>query len=213
MGVDMGTVEAHLVGADFVTGIAVDLFVAVVLSELLGSRAARRVLLSDNASASDTGDQTRPLTPDALAIRVRERSAAIGSELARAERVSETRLRDSAARGFDALVFGDNDYPHRLAQISDPPPVLWMVGVRDALQHSVSVALIGSRAGSAYACEVAESLAMELSTRGITVVSGLARGVDGAAHRGGLLGPAGTIGVLGCGLDVAYPPEHRKLMR
>ena len=142
-----------------------DLFEAVVLSELFGSFAARRVLLSDGVSSSDAaGDQTRPSNPADLAIRVRERSAALGHELARAERMSEKGLRESASRGFDALVFGDDEYPHRLTQISDPPPVLWVVGDRDVLQRLVPVALIGSRAGSAYACEVAESLAAELST-------------------------------------------------
>ena len=191
-----------------------DLFEAVVLSELCGSFAARRVLLSDGVSSSDAaGDQTRPSNPADLAIRVRERSAALGHELARAERMSEKCLRESASRGFDALVFGDDEYPHRLTQISDPPPVLWVVGDRDVLQRLVPVALIGSRAGSAYACEVAESLAAELSTRGVTVVSGLARGVDGGSTPWGPAGPRGTIGVLGCGLDVTYPPEHRKLMQ
>ena len=183
-----------------------------MLSELLSSRAARRVLLSEGTSSPGPGDQTRLPSPAELAIRVRERAATLGSELAQAERVSETHLRESAARGFEALIFGGADYPDRLAQISDPPPVLWMVGTRRVLRL-VSVALIGSRAGSGYACEVAESLASDLSARGITVVSGLARGVDGAAHRGGLTGPGGTIGVLGCGLDVTYPPEHRELMQ
>ena len=201
-----------MVGADLVDGRCVDLFEAVVLSELLSSRKARRVLLSEGTASAGPGDQTGLPNPAELAIRVRERAAALGSELAQAERASEMHLRESAARGFEALTFGDVEYPDRLAQISDPPPVLWIVGTRRVLQV-LSVALVGSRAGSGYACEVAESLASGLSARGVAVVSGLARGVDGAAHRVGLTGPGGTIGVLGCGLDVAYPPEHKALMQ
>ena len=76
-----------------------------------------------------------------------------------------------------------------------------------------SVAIVGSRAGSPYACEIAERLASELSDRGITVVSGLARGVDAAAHRGALGGCGRTVAVLGSGVDVVYPPEHVPLAR
>ena len=188
-----------------------DLFEAVVVSELLSSSTARRVLMSTAERSSDPADRRRLRNPVEFATRVRKHADALGSDLTRAERVSEEYLRVSAEQGFDALLFGDDDYPERLAQIADSPPVLWIVGARDVLR-STTVALIGSRAGSAYACEVAEMLASGLSARGVTVVSGLARGVDGAAHRGGLLGPGGTIAVLGCGLDVAYPPEHRDLM-
>ena len=104
------------------------------------------------------------------------------------------------------------DYPRRLAAIADPPPVLWVAG-RRGLLDSLGVALVGSRAGSPYACEVAERLGSELAARGVTVISGLARGVDGAAHRGGLEGPASTAAVLGCGIDVVYPREHAALAR
>ena len=189
-----------------------DLFEAVVLSELLSSRKARRVLRPEDEASAGPGDQAGLPDPAELAIRVRERAAALGRELTRAERVAEVHLRESAARGFEALTFGDDEYPDRLAQIADPPPVLWIAGTRRVLRV-LSVALVGSRAGSGYACEVAESLASDLSSRGVAVVSGLARGVDGAAHRGGLTGPGGTIGVLGCGLAVAYPPEHTQLMQ
>lgn len=112
---------------------------------------------------------------------------------------------------LSGLTFGDRRYPPRLAHIPDPPLVLWVAGTRRGL-GSVAVALVGSRAGSPYACAVAERLASDLSNRGVTVVSGLVRGVDGAAHRGGLEGRGGTVGVLGCGLDVVYPPEHRQLI-
>ena len=109
------------------------------------------------------------------------------AELTRTRRTSERHLRRSAEEGFLLLPFGDSRYPPRLAQIPDPPLVLWVAGTRRGL-GSVAVALVGSRAGSPYACAVAERLASDLSNRGVTVVSGLARGVDGAVHRGGLEG-------------------------
>ena len=121
-------------------------------------------------------------------------------------------LKVGAERGYDALAFDHAAYPSVLATIADPPPVLWLHGDR-AVFRRTAVAIVGSRAGSPYACEVAQRLGTELSDRGVTVVSGLARGVDGAAHRGALLGSGGTIAVLGSGLDVIYPPEHVALAR
>ena len=193
-----------------------DVLDAVVLSELLQSRVARRVLLARDSGSTgddlvDGMDQRRALDPAALAARLRERAVLLGAELSRAHRVSERHLRRSAESGFLVLPFGDSRYPPRLAQIPDPPLVLWVAGSQRGLGR-IAVALVGSRAGSPYARAVAERLASDLSDRGVTVVSGLARGVDGAAHRGGLEGRGGTVGVLGCGLDVVYPPERRQLI-
>lgn len=107
---------------------------------------------------------------------------------------------------------GDPLYPDRLAAIHDPPPVLWVVGNVDALSLP-AVAIVGSRAGSPYALEVAARLGSDLARRGIAVVSGLARGVDSAAHRGALEASGTTIAVLGSGVDVIYPPEHDELAK
>jgi DNA processing protein len=107
--------------------------------------------------------------------------------------------------GIDA-----DTYPARLREIADPPPVLWVSGQPGALSDPI-VSIVGSRAGSPYAVSVAERLAGDLATRGITVASGLARGVDSAAHRGALAAGGITVGVLGCGADVVYPPEHATL--
>jgi DNA processing protein len=118
---------------------------------------------------------------------------------------------ESAHRlGLDAISGADPAYPVPLAAIVDPPPVLWVRGRRDALDGP-AVAIVGSRAGSPYALAVAERLAADLAERGLTIVSGLARGVDSAAHRGALAGGGKTIAVLGCGADVVYPPEHAAL--
>jgi DNA processing protein len=111
---------------------------------------------------------------------------------------------------IDALAWNDPAYPPALAAIADPPPVLWLRGARDALSVP-AVAIVGSRAGSPYALAVAEQLAADLASRGVAIVSGLARGVDSAAHRGALAANGVTIGALGCGLDIVYPGEHKPL--
>ncbi len=189
-----------------------DVFDAVVLSELLMSRNARRTLLAAPAGPEGARDQRREFSPEILAERVRDRAAGLGRELSVAQRNTERWLQLSEDGGFGVVAFGSRDYPGRLAAIGDPPPVLWVVG-RPGLLDSLCVALVGSRAGSPYACEVAERLGSELADRGVTVISGLARGVDGAAHRGGLRGPSSTAAVLGCGVDVVYPREHASLAR
>src|SRR5262245_57190220 len=116
------------------------------------------------------------------------------------------------ASGLTPIVWSDAVYPAALAAIVDPPPVLWMRGAVDALL-APAVAIVGSRAASPYALSVATALASDLASRGIAVVSGLARGVDSAAHRGALDVDGATIAVLGSGLDVIYPPEHEPLAR
>src|SRR5204863_967065 len=118
--------------------------------------------------------------------------------------------RAAAERVIDAIPWNDPAYPPALAAIVDPPPVLWLRGQRAALDPP-AVAIVGSRAGSAYALAVAERLAADLAARGVVVVSGLARGVDSAAHRGALSASGVTIAVLGCGADRVYPGEHRVL--
>jgi DNA processing protein len=116
------------------------------------------------------------------------------------------------ALGIDAVGWDDRAYPPALWAIPDPPPLIWISGERQALVPP-AVALVGSRAGSSYALSVAEHLAEGLAGRGLVVVSGMARGVDSAAHRGALRGGGQTVAVLGSGLDVIYPPEHQGLAR
>src|SRR5881409_3820969 len=100
---------------------------------------------------------------------------------------------------------GDPNYPALLGAIPSPPTlyVRGAVTVDDAL----ALAIVGARAATPYGVEVAERLAGELAARGVTIVSGLARGIDAAAHRGALGARGRTLAVLGCGIDVVYPPE------
>ena len=109
----------------------------------------------------------------------------------------------------------DSDYPALLAAIHDPPPVLWVRG--DAEPGDVlsrpAVAVVGARACSAYGRSVARSLGRELAAAGLVVVSGMARGIDGEAHRGALEAAGVTVAVLGCGVDRDYPAAHAELAR
>ena len=115
----------------------------------------------------------------------------------------------AAQAGIGVLAWNDPLMPPQLIAISDVPPALWYRGSLDCLKQP-AVAIVGSRAASAVAIETARRLAAELAARGITVVSGLARGVDSAAHRGALeMGR--TIAVLGSGVDRVYPAEHTEL--
>jgi DNA processing protein len=108
------------------------------------------------------------------------------------------------------VLAGDIRYPATLAAIHDPPPKLWVRGQTDAL-CTRSIAVVGSRAASPYALEVSRRLAADLARRGVTVVSGMARGVDSAAHRGALEAGGMTVAVFGCGIDMIYPREHEAL--
>lgn len=109
------------------------------------------------------------------------------------------------------LVFGDAGYPAALRTISDPPRVLHVRGsLHD--EDAVAVGIVGTRRASAYGLAAARALARGLAGGGVTVVSGLARGIDAAAHQGAIDAGGRTIAVLGCGADIVYPPEHRALM-
>ena len=122
----------------------------------------------------------------------------------------EVRLR-AAAAGIGVIAWNDPRFPAALLTIPDTPPALWYRGDLDAL-HRPAIAIVGSRSASAVALEIAARLGADLAARGIVVVSGLARGVDSAAHRGAINGGR-TVAVLGCGVDVTYPREHAALAR
>jgi DNA processing protein len=124
------------------------------------------------------------------------------------------RLRQDQARvaeaGLTVVVWGDAEYPARLHAIASAPPVLYVRGKWEP-EDEPAVAIVGSRRATAYGEEMACELARELGRRGLTIVSGLARGIDAAAHRGALEVGARTVAVLGSGLDRIYPPEHEGL--
>src|SRR5215216_14531 len=112
-----------------------------------------------------------------------------------------------ATEGIEALTPVDETYPGPLRSIPDPPPAVFVNG---AVPDTVSVAVVGSRKASATGIETARALGFALSERGVCVVSGLALGVDAAAHEGAVEAGGPTVGVLGCGIDVTYPTKYKR---
>src|SRR5690349_13568114 len=146
------------------------------------------------------------------------------SELARyvaapaLEALDSSAVRDAVARALDwaaqpgrcVLTLADEDYPRLLLEIADPPPLLYAQGRVELLQRP-GLAIVGSRNASAQGERNAEEFAKALSSAGLTVISGLALGIDAAAHRGGLAGTGSTIAVLGTGIDLVYPQRNTGL--
>ena len=106
---------------------------------------------------------------------------------------------------------GAPGWPDRLEHLPQPPARLWLLG--EAAPHERAVAVVGSRAATLAGLDVARWLGRELATAGVQVISGLALGIDGAAHRGALEGGGTTVAVLGCGIDICYPRRHLELSR
>ena len=181
-----------------------DLRDAVVLSLVPGvSRRRLAERFRGGAWAADAFRETlratarRPIEP-----RVIEASA----------HAADAALDRAARRSIIPIVLGSDQYPVALETIVDPPIVLWFRGCLEVFERP-AVAIVGARAATAYARDVSARLGTELAQRGVTVVSGLARGVDVAAHLGALHSSAATctVAVLGSGIDVMYPAEHAKI--
>jgi len=122
----------------------------------------------------------------------------------------ERALAWSAIPGCAIVTLGDASYPNRLLEIADPPPLLYVRGRLECLNQP-SLAIVGSRNATVQGARNAEAFARVLSNAGLTIVSGLALGIDGAAHRGALEGRGSTVAVLGTGIDVTYPAGHAAL--
>jgi len=180
----------------------------VALALFLSRRRFRTALLDSFADAA--GDQRRGVDLPRAAARFRDLPAHLREDgrhcLERAAGLLDT----AATRGIEAIGWSDPRYPRQLAALDDQPPVVWLNG-DPALLARPSVAIVGSRAASPYAVAVAERLACDIGGHGVAVVSGCARGVDAAAHRGALGSAGSTIAVLGSGVDVTYPAEHAGL--
>ena len=113
--------------------------------------------------------------------------------------------------GGEALMLADARYPALLRETYDPPIVIYCLGDFASTFSQPGIAIVGSRRCSTYGRNVAEKLSRELAERGVTIISGMARGIDSAAHRGALEGRGLTVAVMGTGLDAVYPKENRKL--
>lgn len=128
-----------------------------------------------------------------------DREGAVEEQQMRAERV-----------GARLVLLGEPEYPAQLGTVPSPPPFLFVRGEICA-EDALAVAVVGARKATPYGLQVSEQLAGDLAARGVTVISGFARGVDSAAHRGALGVGGRTLAVLGSGADVIYPPENRGL--
>jgi DNA processing protein len=129
-----------------------------------------------------------------------------------AQRQIDRELRALERAGMRVVAHGDESFPARLRAIADAPCVVYVSGQMD-LRDDHAVAVVGARRASQAGCLFAEELSRELASAGFTIVSGLALGVDAAAHRGALLAGGRTIAVLGCGIDRTYPAVHAGLRR
>ena len=165
------------------------------LLEAFGTPAAALQADARAWAAADTG--CRPCTGAEIALR----EAGVEADLDWLDR--DTR--------HSILTLDDPDYPQLLAQLPDPPPALYLVGDA-ALLHKPQIAVVGSREATPQGRRTAERFATALAAAGLTVTSGLARGIDAAAHQGALSGPGGsTIAVVATGPDRVYPSMHRRL--
>jgi DNA processing protein len=128
----------------------------------------------------------------------------------KARAVAEAEWARVVAQGATVVSFSCPEYPERLKEIYDPPPVLWVRGDAGLLSRP-AIAVVGTRHPSPYGTGVAEMLARDLAVRRLLIVSGMARGIDSCAHRGALAARMPTVAVWGTGIDVVYPKENKKL--
>jgi DNA processing protein len=180
-------------------------WLALKLVPGLGTRTANKLL-------------ERLRTPQAIFRASRTELEAVGVSGAVAQSIaSGCTFEDATAQqqkmleaGAELVTIGDPRYPRRLREIFDPPIVLFGRGRVDLL-NSLGLGVVGTRRPTPYGIAVAERLSGDLAHAGLTVVSGLARGIDTSAHKGALAAGGDTVAVLGCGVDVIYPQENRKL--
>src|SRR5262245_57617289 len=126
------------------------------------------------------------------------------------EESARAELARAAAAGADVTVPGDGRFPPLLEETADPPPLLFLSGALRP-DDRLAIAVVGARRATPWGVAFAGRLAFDLARAGFTVVSGLARGIDAAAHRGALEAGGRTVAILGSGLDRVYPDEHRRL--
>lgn len=181
-------------------------WVALNMTPGIGPRAAAK-LLERFGSAEGVFDAAR-----AELERLRLPPEAIDSIVRREfQEKAELEIERVASIGADLLILDDGVYPALLREIYDPPITLYVKGAWEICLDQPCVAVVGSRRCSTYGQNAALMLGRDLAQRGVTVVSGFARGIDAAAHRGALEGGGRTVAVLGTGIDQYYPRDHQKL--
>ena len=144
---------------------------------------------------------------DLLGIPKSKKAALLDKDLGGTEKI----LEDCDREGIHIMTIQDADYPERLAQIYDPPCVLYWKGKPLNLDEKLVIAVVGTRSSTPYGEELAGKLGLELARSGAVLVSGIAKGIDAAGIKGALQGDGTVVSVLGGGLDIVYPREHRWL--
>src|SRR5437867_8050053 len=181
-------------------------WVALNMTPGVGPRVTARLLEHFGAAEAILVGRRREL--ELLGLQLETMDSIVTRELhARAE----SEIERVSKLGDDILVLDDGVYPALLRETYDPPVVLYMKGAWAECLERPCIAIVGSRRCSTYGQNAALMLSRELAQRGVTIVSGLARGIDAAAHRGALEAGGRTVGVMGTGLDQVYPRDHKKL--
>jgi DNA processing protein len=180
-------------------------WLALVLSPGLGPR---RVL--DAVKRLDCAEQIFELSLTSLEGLQLTAEAAQFLFDGKARSAAEKEMAAIHEAGARIVTFSSPEYPERLKQIFDPPPVLWVKGNADLLSRN-SIAVVGTRHPSPYGSGMAEMLSRDLAARGLIITSGMARGIDTCAHKGALAARTPTVAIWGTGVDVVYPKENRKL--
>jgi len=181
-------------------------WLALALTPGLGARMAGKLL-------AEFGSPDAIFSASLTALEGQRLPAAVAQAIHSRQPLSDAakELAQVQAAGCRLLTWDEPEYPRRLREIYDPPTLLYVRGNVELLgRHLISI--VGARRPTPYGNQMAERLARDLAARGIVITSGLARGIDSSAHRGALSATAGaTIGVLGCGIDVVYPKENKKI--
>jgi DNA processing protein len=192
-------IETHPVGEERLA------WLALALSPGLGPK---RIL--DAISGLKSASQIFSMTLTALEGLRFPASAAQFIFDGKARAAAEAEWARVVAQGATIVSFACKQYPERLKEIYDPPPVLWVRGDASLLSRP-SIAIVGTRHPTPYGSGIAEMLSRDLAARHLLIVSGMARGIDSFAQRGALAARRPTVAVWGTGIDVVYPKENRKL--
>lgn len=183
----------------------------LVLSAIDGVGPKRLKILVDKLG-SPKAVLDAPLERLQTVEKIDERTARkiVGQE--RNYKFADEQLNIAQKQNIDIITYKDESFPKSLLNIYDPPVFLFVRGNIEEEIDKNAMAVVGSRSPTIYGKTITEQIAKELATRGITIVSGMARGIDSQAHKGALMANGRTIAVLGCGVDIVYPPENHELM-
>jgi DNA processing protein len=183
-------------------------WIALNMTPGVGPRAATKLL--ERFGSPDAVFQARRTELESLRLKPETIESIVKKEF---EDKAAAELENVKALGGDVLILDDGSYPPMLREIADPPMTLYVKGDWQGCFDQPCVAVIGSRMCSTYGENASEMLARDLASRGICVVSGLARGIDAAAHKGAIRGGGKTVAVLGTGIDNVYPRENTRLVK